>query len=192
MGLQASPWRGCPIRTSPDHSLLATPRGLSQPATSFIGSWCQGIHRAPFLARRLDLSNAPSRQDQRSHKKEKSLHIRSAHPRQAAERLSICLLNYSSVLQVLTRGGHKKGPTSVEPQWPAGGVVKSTYAIEDSNLRMTCVSSSQSRCATLGQRPVRRPAKIHYIPPPSRRATVKFRVLTGSPCEAWSRGDSNP
>ena len=24
---------------------LAAPRGLSQPTTSFIGSWCQGIHR---------------------------------------------------------------------------------------------------------------------------------------------------
>src|SRR5438067_3885747 len=68
VGLQASPWRGCPIRTSPDHSLLAAPRGLSQPSTSFIGSWCQGIHRAPLLARRLDLSTSPSRQDQRSQK----------------------------------------------------------------------------------------------------------------------------
>ena len=28
---------------------LAAPRGLSQPATSFIGSWRQGIHRMPFL-----------------------------------------------------------------------------------------------------------------------------------------------
>ena len=64
MGHQASPWWGCPIRTSADHSLLAAPRGLSQPSTSFIGSRCQGIHRAPFLARRLDLSNSPSRQDQ--------------------------------------------------------------------------------------------------------------------------------
>jgi hypothetical protein len=27
----------------------AAPRGLSQPLTSFIGSWCQGIHRAPLL-----------------------------------------------------------------------------------------------------------------------------------------------
>jgi hypothetical protein len=27
---------------------LATPRGISQPLTSFIGSLCQGIHRAPF------------------------------------------------------------------------------------------------------------------------------------------------
>src|SRR5438270_5944750 len=69
MGHPASPGWGCPIRTSPDHSLLATPRGLSQPSTSFIGSWCQGIHRAPLLARRLDLSNSPSRQDQRSRNK---------------------------------------------------------------------------------------------------------------------------
>ena len=27
----------------------AAPRGLSQPLTSFFGSWCQGIHRAPLL-----------------------------------------------------------------------------------------------------------------------------------------------
>ena len=27
----------------------AAPRGLSQPPTSFFGSWCQGIHRAPLL-----------------------------------------------------------------------------------------------------------------------------------------------
>src|SRR5215469_9329783 len=67
VGHLASPRWGCPIRTSPDHSLLAAPRGFSQPSTSFIGSWCQGIHRAPLLARRLDLSTSPSRQDQRSH-----------------------------------------------------------------------------------------------------------------------------
>src|SRR5438270_8889871 len=68
MGHLASPRWGCPIRRSPDHSLLAAPRGLSQPSTSFIGFWCQGIHRAPLLARRLDLSTSPSRQDQRSQK----------------------------------------------------------------------------------------------------------------------------
>ena len=27
---------------------LTAPRGLSQPPTSFIGSWCQGIHRSPL------------------------------------------------------------------------------------------------------------------------------------------------
>src|SRR2546423_15612730 len=89
VGHLASPRWGCPIRRSSDHSLLAAPRGLSQPSTSFIGSWCQGIHRAPLLARRLDLSTSPSRQDQRS---QKDL---------IQEKKTICLLNYSSVLQVL-------------------------------------------------------------------------------------------
>ena len=28
---------------------LTAPRGLSQPPTSFFGSWCQGIHRAPLV-----------------------------------------------------------------------------------------------------------------------------------------------
>ena len=35
---------GFPIRKSADRSLFAAPRGLSQLVTSFIGSWCQGIH----------------------------------------------------------------------------------------------------------------------------------------------------
>ena len=35
---------GSPIRTSPDHRLLASPRGFSQLATSFIAYLCQGIH----------------------------------------------------------------------------------------------------------------------------------------------------
>jgi hypothetical protein len=38
VGLQTSLWRGCPIRTSPDQSLLTAPRSFSQPATSFVGS----------------------------------------------------------------------------------------------------------------------------------------------------------
>ena len=41
---------GCPIRKSPDQSLLTTPRGLSQLTTSFIGSQCQGIPLALFVA----------------------------------------------------------------------------------------------------------------------------------------------
>ena len=40
---------GCPIRISTDQRLLAAPHGFSQRATSFIASWCQGIHRMPFL-----------------------------------------------------------------------------------------------------------------------------------------------
>ena len=43
-----SPPVGCPIRKSPDQSLLTAPRGISVFAPSFIGSWRQGIHRVPF------------------------------------------------------------------------------------------------------------------------------------------------
>ena len=39
---------GCPIRTPTDQRLLAAPRGFSQRATSFLASWCQGIHQMPF------------------------------------------------------------------------------------------------------------------------------------------------
>ena len=39
---------GCPIRKFPAQSLLAAPRDLSQRATSFIASQCQGIPRMPF------------------------------------------------------------------------------------------------------------------------------------------------
>ena len=46
----ALPQPGFPIRTSPDHCLLATPRSFSQPATSFFGSWRQGIHLVPLVA----------------------------------------------------------------------------------------------------------------------------------------------
>src|SRR5258708_37137099 len=95
-GHLASPRWGCPIRTSPDQSLLAAPRGFSQPSTSFIGSWCQGIHRAPLLARRLDLSNSPSRQDQCSQKKP----LLGTSLGQEVPSVCICLLNYSSILQV--------------------------------------------------------------------------------------------
>jgi len=39
---------GFPIRTSTDHGLFPAPRGLTQGITSFIASYCQGIHQTPF------------------------------------------------------------------------------------------------------------------------------------------------
>ena len=41
---------GFPIRKSPDQRLHTPPRGLSQCAASFIGSWRLGIHRKPLVA----------------------------------------------------------------------------------------------------------------------------------------------
>jgi hypothetical protein len=45
---------GFPIRKFTDQSLLSAPRDLSQSATSFIASQCQGIHEMPL--RRLILT----------------------------------------------------------------------------------------------------------------------------------------
>ena len=39
---------GCPIRKSMDQSLFSAPHGLSQSITSFIASYCLGIHQTPF------------------------------------------------------------------------------------------------------------------------------------------------
>ena len=53
---------GCPIRKFPAQCLLAAPRNLSQRATSFIASQCQGIHQMPF--RRLILTSCATRRSQ--------------------------------------------------------------------------------------------------------------------------------
>jgi hypothetical protein len=46
---KACPLEGFPIRKSPDHRVLTASRGLSQLATSFFASTCQGIHRMLFI-----------------------------------------------------------------------------------------------------------------------------------------------
>jgi hypothetical protein len=42
-------WVGFPIRKFTDQCLLAAPHDLSQRATSFIASQCQGIHQMPLI-----------------------------------------------------------------------------------------------------------------------------------------------
>ena len=42
--------RGYPIRKSPDHSVFAAPRSLSQLITSFFACWHQGIHHVLLVA----------------------------------------------------------------------------------------------------------------------------------------------
>ena len=49
--VRVTPHDGCrvpPFGHPRIKALSATPRGLSRPDTSFIGSWYQGIHRAPL------------------------------------------------------------------------------------------------------------------------------------------------
>jgi len=82
----------------------------------------------------------------------------------------ICLLNYSSILQVrFAREGTKKGSTSVEPLRPQEVVSD----LCDWRLQLTDDSSllGSSRPHAPGNRQCARPAKNHYISPPSKRAS---------------------
>ena len=62
---RVAPEVGCPIRRSRDQRSLASPPGLSQRATSFIASQCQGIHQMPLIwtldPRSAALASAPAR-----------------------------------------------------------------------------------------------------------------------------------
>ena len=54
-------WPGSPIRTSLDQSSFSAPQSFSQNSTSFIASYCQGIHRLrlsswPYNLSKLRLS----------------------------------------------------------------------------------------------------------------------------------------
>ena len=51
--------------------MLATPRGITQPHTSFIGSACQGIHHAPLTNKHKKLVRATHT---KSHKKNRKKH----------------------------------------------------------------------------------------------------------------------
>ena len=190
MGHLASPGWGCPIRTSTDHSLLAAPRGLSQPSTSFIGSRCQGIHRAPLVARRLDLSTPPSRQDQ-SFLHDPTFVVLFSIVGVATRRDASppCLLNYSVVVQVrigdTARGATNKGPTSVEPCGHEERSSAPAYAVDGSNVRMIRSPSSGARDFSTRAAP-------SGAPRTSTISTRLHRLASRLWCGEWSRGDSNP
>ena len=73
--------RGFPIRTSADQRSLASPRGFSQRATSFIASWRQGIHRTPFSRSRTHPPPPARRTKPRqmiAHPRPPATHVRTA------------------------------------------------------------------------------------------------------------------
>ena len=57
-------WCGVPPFGNPRiNARLTAPRGLSQPPTSFIGSWCQGIHRVPLTTCHTKIPPIHARKD---------------------------------------------------------------------------------------------------------------------------------
>ncbi len=88
---------GCPIRISTDQRLLAAPRGFSQRATSFIASWCQGIHRMPLFHSKS-----------RRHAQEQALPVASTRTRQQNHPIQTATFRSHTPLNAVAR---RKGQT---------------------------------------------------------------------------------
>ena len=198
-GQLASPSWGCPIRTSPDHSLLAAPRSFSQPSTSFIGPRCQGIHRAPLLARRLDLSTTPSRQDQSSHFTRDRAHARTelCGPGRRPCLLSRLLLRCQRAESVLADPG---GPAVAAPALGARAATATSPSCWLDKKRARHPSSRAghdrtSRCRLCDWRCLGVDERFSLQGRAAPRAQPRPGTIDhvqGRPQGQWSRGDSNP
>ena len=95
---------GFPIRTSRDRRVLSPPPGLSQSATSFIASCCQGIHQTPLSRlirsrRRRALLRAAGSTATRSCSGRKSTRPDGfRHRRRPAGRLSVSVIDLERLL----------------------------------------------------------------------------------------------
>src|SRR5690606_19025038 len=59
---------GFPIRKSADQRVLAPPHSLSQRATSFIASQCQGIHQMPLNALSITIAHSEKQTPHADHR----------------------------------------------------------------------------------------------------------------------------
>ena len=82
--------RGFPIRTSADQRSLASPRGFSQRATSFIASQRQGIHRTPLSCSRSQ-PPPPARRTEPRSKGTRAPHERQRKPHHPARTHTLTL-----------------------------------------------------------------------------------------------------
>ncbi len=87
---------GCPIRRSSDQRVLPPPRSLSQGATSFIASRCQGIHQMPFSSLESPRSTI------RKHTNARPAHVRG--PRTSGSRPEDHLLAITRSLRIRRQG----------------------------------------------------------------------------------------
>ena len=68
--LQVTPHNWCgvsPFGHPRINASLATPRGITQPRTSFIGPACQGIHRTPLITQHTQTQHTKTQQTRRNH-----------------------------------------------------------------------------------------------------------------------------
>ena len=144
---------GFPIRKSPDQSLLATPRGLSQRATSFIASRCQGIHQMPFSRlRATSIRRDKPKTHERSREKTLPEPPTDLPPRQRGGTGTHQRSNtYSQCQRTKTTGGVKRRPPKpVSTSTPIRPIPPARYthrALVEANGFEPMTSCLQSRCS---------------------------------------------
>src|SRR5690349_6756571 len=106
-------WCGVPPFGHPRiNARLAAPRGLSQPPTSFIGSWCPGIHRVPLTTCPRSTINPTNQQHEPDHHARHPHH----HRRRARER---AVLDYKMLASTVQFSTSNPTPPRADPTGPA-------------------------------------------------------------------------
>jgi hypothetical protein len=145
-------WCGVPPFGNPRiNARLTAPRGLSQPPTSFIGSWCQGIHRAPLTTwpHKNTAQPAPGR----------TLAVR-AYKNPANQSLKDARV-HCAVLNVRPDTGH---PTPPDPDHPQA-TRRSEMQTGPARQRLPAPSGPNSV-------PTNRTIAVHRVPCPLARAVL--------------------
>ena len=188
---------GCPIRMSTDQRLLAAPRGFSQRATSFIASWCQGIHRMPFSRSRSG-SPAPADRNPPAPHRQPTMHRSQPHPEMSLR------LRRPAARQARTQHTHGIAPASHRPiPTPLNASARSRGSHVPPHGGRTCRSDTATKPRPATHQNLIHPDKdqfgIHTRHPRRRprrgRANPLLHRETPSSLEAtsslWRRSDSN-
>ncbi len=162
---------GCPIRISTDQSLLAAPHGFSQRATSFIASWCQGIHRMP-LSRSIRASHSQTNDClstiHRNHRRTGRRQPPTTHPR------TLCTTAPSSLYSALT---HTPLTTIATPGWTTLGThAPRSLPVRHITRRHDGPTLPQSKPA-----PKRQPNHNRAVLRAQRRTRTRFTVTKEQP-----------
>ena len=136
---------GFPIRKSPDQRSLPSPRSLSQGATSFIASRCQGIHQMPFFRLRTSKTHA-----QKQNRTQASTHTKKT--RLAFDRRQTPGIGDQKDTRPLTSLAVKDQDASNNRPTPIAGCQKPIHNVKEPEIRdqMSGISHqiTDARCNT--------------------------------------------
>ena len=184
---------GCPIRRSPDQSLLAAPRGLTQRATSFIASRRQGIHQMPFSHSPAPAGRAEGQRTEARGQmsEETSEPMAAVIDRCTANRGKTSIPMPGTATCACSHEERRTGNGTRASQ-PAAGGQAPTAGCTSPPYDVTCKRKVAVTTATQRAHPPRRMAQAHPSPRPEARFPSRARPRRESIGRAWwARADLN-